>query len=164
MGRMVIGFLLGTVLGFATLYLAFHGAVRVLEGSDLEAASRRNMSLDAYQEWVDVRYERPFTLAAMAAALMFGVLGARAFNRPIFGLVGGRPDRGDPLTREEFRQVLHTCGWVPLDEHGPEYVRGLAVGRLADSHPALARKVDEFGDAQMAALHHHLCRRRMRGV
>jgi hypothetical protein len=167
MNRVAVGFVLGYVLGFAGLYVAFYSAVWAIEGSDFEAAGRRNMPIDAYQQWVAAQYERPFLLAAGVASAMFGVLGARAFNVPIVGprsAVGRRPDGDKPLTREEFYQVLHACEWLPLEERTPEYVRGLAVGRLAESHPALARKVDDFGDDRMDALHHDLCRKRAHGI
>jgi hypothetical protein len=51
---------------------------------------------------------------------------------------------------------------VPLDERGPEYVRGLVVGRLAEAAPALAHKVDGFSDGYMAALHADLRHRQSR--
>jgi hypothetical protein len=167
MGRAVLGFLFGSVLGFAGLYVAFLGAIRVVEGPDLFAAERRNMPLETYLQRVEGEYERPFLLVAGVAATFCGVLGASVFNRPVNGkcpATDRHPDAGEPLTRDEFYQVLRACEWMPLDQRPPEFVRGLAVGRLADKHAALARKVDGLGDARMAALHHDLCRKQARGL
>jgi hypothetical protein len=165
MGRQVVGFVLGLLFGFVGVQMACQAVVYFTEGPDVSAAEERNMSLPEYRRWVDLRYERPFLLVSLAGAVVCGVACAYALNVPV--RAAARPARrragaDDPLTREEFHQVLQACLMVPLDQRGPEYVRGLVVGRLAEAAPALAHKVDGFSDRHMAALHSDLRHRQSR--
>ncbi len=167
-GRTAAGFILGLLIGFAGLQLALRVALYYIDGPEVDAAESRNMSVAEYQKWAAGRYERPLSAVSAAGAIVCGVLGALAFNRPVGARIrtAGRRAVGpdEPLSRSEFHQVLQACIWVPLEERSPEYVRGLAVGRLAEAQPALAKKVDDFSDHHMAALHHDLCRKRTRDV
>ncbi len=167
MGRTVVFFCTGLLFGFIGLQLACRGFLLFAEGAEADAANRRGLSLADYQQWVDVRYERPFLLLSAAGGLLCATLAAAASQRLDQMPARRAPDRrprgsDDPLTREEFRQVAQACLLVPLAERSPEYVRGLVVGRLADTAPALARKVDGFSDNHMAAVYADLCARQDR--
>ena len=166
MGRVIAAFFLGLVIGAGGLYLACRALLMIAEGPDMAAARERDMSLAQYREYVDLRYERPFLLVSAAGGLICAWWCAYAAGTGE-SATAGRPGRrrrrrrsgDDPLTREEFRQVLQACLLVPLDERSPEYVRGLVVGRLAESAPAVAHKVDGFSDRHMAALYGDLLHR-----
>jgi hypothetical protein len=168
MGRTIVGFFLAFVLGFVGLQLALRALVYYIDGPEADAAAGRDVTVADYRAWAASKYERPFGRVSFVGALLCGALGAVGFNRPIvrarcrFRAPCAGPD--EPLSRGEFHQVLQACIWVPIDERCPEYVRGLAVGRLAENQPGLAKKIDDFSERHMASLHQDLCRRRARGT
>lgn len=168
MGRMLAGFVLGAVLGFVGLQLALRVAAYYIDGPEAEAADSRGMPVANYRAWTAGKRDRPFGIVSAFGAIVCGGVGAIGFNRPVVA-VGRRSRRrrggsDQPLSRDELQQVLQACVWMPIDARSPEYVRGLAVGRLAENQPALAKKVDEVSDYFMDMLHRDLCRRRARGM
>jgi hypothetical protein len=165
MGRQVFGFWVGLVVGFVGIQLVCRASLYFAEGSDVSAAEERHMSLPEYRQWVDVRYERPFMVVSLAGGLLCGTVCAFGSGHPVRAAAPARWHRSghdDPLSRDEFHQVLQACLLVPLAERSPEYVRGLVVGRLAEAAPALAHKVDGFSDRRLGALHADLRRRQTR--
>jgi len=57
-----------------------------------------------------------------------------------------------PLEQSEFERIRALCLWVDLHDKSPDYIQGLIVGRLAEIDPALARRVDEFGELEIDML------------
>jgi hypothetical protein len=163
MGR-VVGFFIGTVFGFIALRVLLTIGLFYLNGPDEAAAASRHQSVDEYRAG-SAATDRQVDTLCVFGSLLCGVAGVLLLNRPVkytdrnLRRLAGN---GEQLTDEEFRQVLHACGWAPVERHGRQYLRGLAVGRLAEQHPALAKKVDELGDDEMAGLHSYLCRHRAR--
>jgi hypothetical protein len=157
MVRVVVSFLVGTVVAFAAVHLLGRVALAAVEGAPETAADRRQMTVGEYQRWLDSRYELPVMLAALAGGLACGMACGLAAVR-----IGAAPDRpaGAPLTRDEQRQAVACCLWADLRGRTPEYLQGLIVGRLAESEPALARKIDALGHDQAGELLRKALRRK----
>jgi hypothetical protein len=56
------------------------------------------------------------------------------------------------LTPPEFARVVQCCLFAQIEKRDPAYAQGLIVGRLVDTDPELAKKVDDFSPEHMAAL------------
>src|SRR5712671_6448858 len=105
--RVLASFVGGLLFGAGGLFLAGRLFLLIVEGSDATAAQERNMSLPAYQAYVDLRYERPFLLFALVGGLMCAWWCAHAAWRS--EVTAPRPtarrrrhaESDDPLTRDE---------------------------------------------------------------
>jgi hypothetical protein len=167
MGKYLAGFLLGTLIGIAAVPLFGVVVWECVGGSDWLDAKRESMSRENFAAWQNHKLDSAAELC-LFGVVCCGALGAVGFNRPI-GAAGRRSRRrlggsDEPLSRDEFQQVLQACVWMPIDARSPEYVRGLVVGRLAENQPALAKRVDGVSDHLMDMLYRDLCRRRARGI
>jgi hypothetical protein len=151
MARVVVGFLVGYAVGFAGLWGLCAVAARAIEGESTTAATARGISVAEYRQWYEARYGTMTVIASqvggVACALLCGLAGTQT------GSVSARRRAGEPLSREETRMAIASCLWADVTGREPEYVRGLIVGRLAESEPDVARKVDRLGRAQLLALY-----------
>jgi hypothetical protein len=168
MNRVIVSFVAGLLIGSATLFLASQLYLMVFVGDARDRANSQHKTVGAAEDEIELRFGRPLYLFTIAGGLMCGWWCAYAAWRseaeaPRRAMHPTRSmGRDDRLTREEFHQVLQACLLVPLDERSPEFVRGLVVGRLAETAPGLARKVDGFSDRHMDALHSDLRDRQVR--
>ena len=159
MGRYLAGFVLGMLVGAVALSIGGSMVWEFVGGPAWWESKRVIMSRAQFAAWESDKSER-FQIAFLGALGCFGLLGAYFFNRP-FGRVlarrrRSRPGSDDPLTQDEFKRVFQSCQWLALDEVIPEFVRGFTVARLAETVPAVAKKLADFSDSQMAAVYSDL--------
>lgn len=60
--------------------------------------------------------------------------------------------------------MARACRFCDLRDKGADYLQGLIVGRLVESHPALAGKVDDYSSSHMELLLTELLRRQDRAA
>jgi hypothetical protein len=154
MGRWLCGFVVGTLGGLIVGYLAW---ILYLDG--WWAAHGKVLSREAFVAW-EYKREPQLWSIYLLGSLCCGVFGAYALNLPLGKTVAhrrrqllwkARTSADAVLSTEEFQRVFQACQWIST-AGGPEYLRGFIVGRLAESWPAIAKKVDGFDDAHMTAV------------
>jgi hypothetical protein len=156
-------FLAGLLIGTGALFLAGRFLVLFVDSSGTTTDPTRNQSRAQHEASVAGQYDPPILVFSLIGGLICAACCAAAgpTDTPARPQTRRRSSIGtdDSLSRDEFHQVLQACLPVPIDDRSPDYVRGLVVGRLADTAPALAHKVDGFSDRHMAALHRDLLHR-----
>ncbi len=159
MHRVVVSFAVGLIAGFVLMQLVCRGFLLFAEG-DVADATGRGLSPASHQQGMESRYEVPFLLASLAAALACGCgCGLAARPAPVRRKRSGT---GEPLTPDEVRTVARACRFCDLSDKGADYLQGLIVGRLVESDPALARRVDSYDMARIERLLTELLRRQDR--
>ena len=162
MFRVVVSFFAGYVIGFVGLWGLCHIAARGIEGDAQAAANARGVSHAEYLQWYEARYGLLTLIASQVGGIASGFLcgqaamqsRAKAAHRPA----------GESLTRDETKLALASCLWADLSGRGPDFVQGLIVGRLAESEPEVARKVDRLGRDQLRDLYDKVRRRKEANV
>jgi hypothetical protein len=158
MSRVQIAFVLGLCLGFFTTYGVCLAAVAFgYEYIDHEAF--KSSRPEDYEAHVRQRTGPFITLFSVGGGLLCAAICSLAASKT------GTSKRASPrrshsewqnherpLSRQEFESVVHSCLFVDLRNRSPAFVQGLLVGRLADSAPELAAKIDGFSNEHMAAL------------
>jgi hypothetical protein len=164
MPRVIVCFLGGMLIGFAGSYGLGKLVVLVLFQSEVTSVEKESQIAGEFEDWYARRVERPILGLAAAAALLCGSLSGLAATRPV-SRVPARPRRDwpdkyedAPLKSEEFERVLQACLFARFSERSPEYVQGIIVGRLVESDPDLARRMDRFSPRHMQALWQDLVR------
>lgn len=158
MHRIVISFSVGLIAGFVMMQVVCRGFLLFAEGDPSSAALQRQMSPADYQTWVDARFEMPFMLASLAVAIACACACGWA-ARPMGAVRRKRNSSGDPLMPDEIRTVARACRFCDLTDKGADYLQGLIVGRLVETEPALARKVDGYNTSRMERVLTELLRR-----
>jgi len=146
----VLTALVGFVVGFALTAVAGWVAVRAIEGDEAGAAAARGMARLEYRGYTDDRFVMPVLAAALAAGVGCAAVGGRA---------AVRAGASAALTRDERRVAVACCLWADLSGRDADYLRGLIVGRLAETDPAVAAKVAALPPGPMADLFDRVRRR-----
>jgi hypothetical protein len=142
---------------FGGAILAYFGSqlfLLVTDGSGDATALARGISLREYEDEAAQRIRPKILTLTIVSGLLGGV--TAAFLGAATPAAGRRRQSSHasstPLDRAEFRRVLTSCAWVDFRDKTADYMQGLIVGRLAESDPALAKRVDGFDELEMDML------------
>lgn len=156
MSRVIGSFFVGLVLSFLGLYLLGELAVKAGWETVYAENLKTARSAEEYQERVD-RGTRPLILwlavsGAFIGATLCGLYTANRAGKAAPRVGGTRTAADVALSPVEFERVRQCCLFALAGDRTPAYVQGLVVGRLADTAPELAAKVDKFSEPHMQAL------------
>jgi hypothetical protein len=151
----VVRFVLGAFGGAILAYLGSQLFLLMTQSSDGAA-----ILIKSHQQIEDESWQL-FGPKILTVTIMGGLLGgATAAFLGASAATANRANRrhrsshdsSTPLDRSEFLRVLASCAWIELRDKSPDYVQGVIVGRLAESDPALAQRVDHFDELEMDLL------------
>lgn len=157
MTRVLLAVLVGMAIGFLGTYFLGRGAEEILFRGDLEEKRQKFQITGEYEAWYGRYVQYPLIGVSLLGGFLCGALcGKRMLGssaRPNALNSNAHWDRDEqPLNREEFQRVLQCCLFTRLPDTEPAFVKGVIVGRLADSDPELARRVLQFSPRHMHAL------------
>jgi hypothetical protein len=159
----VVGFsLVGFIVGFSAVFVACQFAITLppfkerIEAAQSQSAGNSNY----YEEWYEQKVLSRVLIASFFGGLLCGGFGGlratqdRRLSNNAFRRSRRPWAKHDewPLSQPEFARVLQCCLFTQVENREPIYIQGVIVGRLVDSDPELARKVDEFSSEHMLAL------------
>lgn len=162
-----IRFVLGALGGSLVAYFAGFILLNMTESADITAT---DMAFRTPHEIESQRWQRhgPMILAVSVMGFLLGGVTA--------AIIGSKADAANPrgarrefhrtpsmpLDSEQFQRVLATCGWANMRDKSSDYVQGLIVGRLADSNPVIAQRVERLDEFELEALVGKILRHRNR--
>ncbi len=156
MVRVILAFFVGTAAGFFGLYL-IGSIIRMYAYEHIAPKEYSHLPPAKYAALVNERTSWTMIQVSLSGGVVCGLLSAVS-AAGVFASDSGKQRRRPkaqasremPLSRTEFERVLQSCTFVDLRDRPPAYLQGLLVGRLADSAPELAVKIDRFGEEHMA--------------
>jgi hypothetical protein len=163
MSRKNLAFASGLIVSFLAIFLV--GEVIVTVGMEqihreaLESAP----SPAEYRAGLHRRAEPVILFVAVVGGFVVGALcsmyagktpaGRTAPGSMVHWLAdSGRAGSDQALTPAEFERVRQSCLFVNVYDRSTAYIQGVIVGRLADTAPELAAKVDRFSEAHMEVI------------
>jgi hypothetical protein len=160
-------FVLGFMSGGLVAYFAAVIFLNMTESADTTAA---DLAFRSPHEIETQRWQRygPKIMAVTVLGCLLGGVTAVILASNSTAKTPQRPRRSlprtqsTPLDSEQFQRVLATCGWANLRNKNAEYVQGLIVGRLAESDPAIAHRVEQLDDFELESLVEKIQRHRAR--
>ena len=156
MPKVIVYSVVGMVAGFVAIFAVCQFALTLPPFAEkIEAAQKRSPS--DFDNWYEKNVSSKILVASFVGGLLSGgFCGLRAAKPLRHAVRRRRPvwtkDDHWPLSESEFARVMQACLFVQVERRNPAYVQGLVVGRLVESDPDLAKKVDDFSPEHMVAL------------
>lgn len=157
--RVLVWFMMGLAVGMIGVYLACTLVIIFAYENIDPNAFRQARSTNEYDQRVT-----QLTSASVVKITLYGGLvcaalcaGKAAWGRPTVSprhtFSAKKTLASDkPLNPTEFERVLQSCLFINVQHRSPAFLQGLIVGRLVDSSPELAAKIEKFSEVHMAAV------------
>lgn len=160
-------FVLGALGGALVAYFGCLLFLNMTESADTTAA---DLAFRTPHEIESQRWQRhgPKILAVTVMGFLLGgvtaaILGSSAAStNPSPACRRTHRRNSTPLDPDQLQRVLATCGWANLRDKSPDYIQGLIVGRLAESDPVIAHRVEQLDDYELESLVEKIRRHRSR--